>query len=296
MALVAFDLDNTLGFFYHISIWADFFSVKTVENKFNRRINPDFSLRESVKHKMQRAQKLFIKMILKRPALLKLILRPNLSAMIIPIIEAKRRGDIDAVCIYSNSWNPFALDVAKEIIETIFNCKGLFDCLVDATHPIRSYDWKKEKYGEPSKNFITLKAIFRNLCKVKDSIEPSDIMFVDERAAKHDLKDSERDGLVYLKPTSFSPTLTNEDRREFFMLGLDVLDELDLLDDSEYLDSDLFHCKKYSSETDLKKILNIYDLLDMSEKKLRSEGLKGFKFKDDTREITKVTREFLRRF
>lgn len=296
MALVAFDLDNTLGFFYHIGIWADFFSIETIDNKFNRRINPTMSLSPSLKRKIRSAEKVFIKKILERVDIMNLMFRPNLSAMLEPIMEAKKSGKVKAVCIYSNSWNSFVLHVAKEIIETVYTYPGFFDCLVDATHPIRAYDWSKKKHGEPSKNFITLKKIFKDLCGVKTRIDPRNCMFVDERIIKHDIMESERDGLVYLKPTAFSPKLTDSDREKIFEIGLDVLDECELLNDSQYLDSDLFDCKKYSSTTNLKKISNIDDLLDMAEAKLDKEGIKGIKFVNDTNEITKIMKTFLKRF
>jgi hypothetical protein len=295
MALVAFDLDNTLGFFYHIGIWADFFSVETVENTFNRKINPRFSISDSVERSMRRAQKVFIEKLLKEPDLLNLILRPNLDAMILPLIKAKKQGIVRAICIYSNSWNPFVLHVAKELIETIYNCKGFFDSLVDASHPIRAYDWSLQAHGEPSKNLITLRKIFRNLCNVKGAIDPEDILFLDDREPKHDLAKLELEGLVYLKPTKFDPSLTNKERKKIFMLGLDVLDECDLLEDSEYLYSDVFHCKKYNTFTNLKKISNIYDLLEMAETKLNSEGLDGKRFNNDTQYISKTIKGFLAR-
>lgn len=295
MALVAFDLDNTLGFFYHIGIWADFFSVETVENTFNRKINPRFSISDSVEQTMRRAQKVFIEKLLRQPDLLNLILRPNLDAMILPLIKAKKQGIIRAICIYSNSWNPFVLHVAKELIETIYRCKGFFDCLVDASHPIRAYDWSLEAHGEPSKNLITLKKIFRNLCNVKGPINPEDILFLDDREPKHDLAKLESEGLIYLKPTKFDPVLTKKDHEKIFMLGLDVLNECDLLEDSEYLESDIFHCNKYKSMTELKRISSIYDLLEMAEKRLRKEGLDGKGFMNDTQYILKTIRHFLER-
>jgi len=295
MGLVAFDLDNTLGFFYHIGIWADFFSVETVENTFNRKINPSFSISDSVERSMCKAQKLFIEKLLQKQDLLNLILRPNLDTMILPLIKAKKQGIVKAICIYSNSWNPFVLHVAKDLIETIYKCKGFFDCLVDASHPIRKYDWSLEAHGEPSKNLITLRKIFRELCKVKGPIDPEDILFLDDREPKHDLTKLELEGLVYLKPIKFDPTLTDRDREKIFMLGLNVLDECDLLEDSEYLESDVFHCKKYNTFTDLKKISNIYDLLEMAEKKLNSEGIDGKGFTNDSQYISKTIKGFLAR-
>lgn len=273
MALVAFDLDNTLGFFYHIGIWGNFFSVETFESSFNRHLNPHISLRPSLKEKLRKAEGLFIKKLLKSPRLLKTILRPDLAVTIKPIIRAKALGRIKAVCIYSNTWNPFSVHLAKELIETIYKCKGLFDCVVDATNPIRKQDWLVVDDGEPLKTFGTLKRIFKELCHIKTRIHPEEIVFIDDRIKKHDLKLYEKDGLRYIQPQAFAPRLTRTDHDEVLMLGMDVLIHTKLIEDVDYLRSDLFHRKLYfGMKHDVKIIRNIYDLLSVSETTLRLEG------------------------
>jgi len=288
MALVAFDLDNTLGFFYHIGIWADFFSVDTIENTFNRKINPGLRLSTSLKTKLRRAEALYIKKLLKSPKILKTILRPNLGEFIKPLRETK-----GTVVIYSNTWNSFTPRIAKALIETTYKCPGLFECLVDATHPIRREDWKEKTDGQPAKSFKTLKAIFTDLCDVKGHIEPSDILFVDDRYPRHKLYG---EGVKYLKPTAFDPKLTSPERMEIFRLGLDVLQETGLMDDEEYLKSDIFFCKKYLSTDTTIRIKGIEDLFKIVGKKILLEGVDGEPFKDDTKEIRKCMREYLGQF
>lgn len=283
MALVAFDLDNTLGFFYHIGIWSDFFSVDTIENSFNRKINPGLRLTASLKSKLRRAEALYIKKLLKS-TLLKTILRPNLDEFIKPLI--KHRRNIRAVAIYSNTWNSFTPHIAVALIESIYKCHKLFNCIVDATHPIRKHDWKHEADGQPAKTFKVLKAIFTNICKVKGPVEPEDILFVDDREPKHQLA---KEGVNYYKTTEFDPKLTSPERHEIFNMGIDVLQETGLLRDEEYLKSDIFFCKKYTSTKATVKINGIEDLFKIAGKKLLSEGIEGVKFKDDSAQI----REFM---
>jgi hypothetical protein len=289
MALVAFDLDNTLGYFFHVGIWADFFSLETIENYFNRKINPNFSLQPSLRKKIRAAENLFIEKILKSPEILKTILRPNLDALILPLIKAKPR----AVCIYSNTWNTFSIHLGKRIIEEIYDCNGLFNCVIDAAHPVRNHDWKTVEDGQPIKTLKVLKDIFKNVCGVKGTIRTSDILFVDERLKKHRLEEEEKHGLTYLKPTVFSPKLTDTQRESIFMLGIEVLEETGLIEDRQYLESDIFHCKKYTSTKDTREINNMYQLLEIAERKLRAEGKTGTRFVDDSAEIRKCIAEFL---
>jgi hypothetical protein len=288
MALVAFDLDNTLGFFFHIGIWSDFFSVETIENPFNKKINPGLKLTPSLRKKLHKAEELYIQKLQKSPSILKTVFRPNLDEMIRPLIKNKA---IRAVAIYSNTWNTFNVHLGKRLIEEAYNCPGLFTCVVDATHPIRQPDWKETEDGQPLKTFKVLKAIFTDLCKVKGPIKPEQILFVDERIKKHRLQHEE--GLTYLKPTVFDPKLSMAIREKIFMMGLEVLDETGLFEDHEYLSSDIFHCKKYTATDKTVTINNICKLLELAEKKLRSEGLQGVKFKDDTTEIRECMQEFL---
>jgi len=291
MALIAFDLDNTLGFFFHIGIWSDFFSAETIENSFNKRINPTLKISASLRKKLKQAEELYIQKLLKSPAVLKTVFRPNLGEMIHPLINNKK---VRAVAIYSNTWNTFNPYLGKRLIEEIYKCPGLFTCLVDATHSLRQADWKETENGQPLKTFKVLKTIFTDLCKVKGSITPEHILFVDERPKKHRLQ--HEDGLTYLKPTIFDPKLSMPIREKIFMIGLEVLEETGLLEDHEYLSSDIFHCKKYSDTDKTVSIDNIYKLLELAEKKLRSEGLHGVKFKDDSKEIRECIEKFLETF
>jgi hypothetical protein len=297
MALIAFDLDNTLGYFSHVGVWADFFSIETLENQFNLSLNPKFKLTPALRKLLKTTEKLYIKKILENEEIVKSILRPNLDAMILPLIQSKKAGNIKAICIYSNSWNTFTPILGKALIEALYNCENLFDCVVDASHPIRAADWLNNTQGNQIKTFNVLKLIFRKLCKVKGPIKESDVLFVDERSEKHEISSSESNGLTYLKPTEYLPRLSMPLLKKVFNIGIEVLEETGLFKSSEYLESDIFHCIKFGpwgADNKYIPIQNIYDLIQISEESLRGSALVGHEFADDSGEITACLEEFLR--
>jgi len=297
MALVAFDLDNTLGYFSHVGVWADFFSVDNLTNQFNLALNPKFKLSSDLKHRLGAAEKLYVKKILEHREILESILRPNLDAMIHPLIVAKREGKIRAICIYSNTWNTFTPHLGKVLIEHIYDCENLFDCVVDASHPIRAFDWSDRLQGGQIKTFEVLKSIFRELCGVKGAIKASDILFVDERAVKHVIANTK--GLTYLKPTEYLPALSLSLLHKVFNIGIEVLNESGLFKHGEYLESDVFHCIKFgdwNKENKYNPIQNIYELIQIAEENLRASALVGDKFVYDSDEIKECIDNFLKQF
>ena len=70
-----------------------------------------------------------------------------------------------------------------------------------------------------------------------------------------------------MKPAPFEPNLTIPEREEIFKMGLDVLDETGLLEDHEYLSSDIFNCKKLTSTKKPVKIRGVEHLFDLVGKK-----------------------------
>jgi hypothetical protein len=294
MALVAFDLDNTLGFFEHIGPWAEFFSVDTLENQFNSDINPNFKLSENIRRRLRLAERRFVYKLLRNSQLLSTILRPNLDAMILPLIKGKYNGTVRAVCIYSNTWNTFSVHIAKQIIEIIYRAPGFFDAVVDASHPIREPDWQGRKQGEQIKTFNVLKQIFRVMCGVRKAIEPSDILFIDDRRQKHIIQEDEKAGLTYFKPTEFFPRITDNIREQAFRVGVETLREEGLLESKEYLDSDVFHCLKYgNSFNNFVPVTRPDDLFRLVQENIRGAGRHWLTFKDDTLDIRKCINDVL---
>jgi hypothetical protein len=284
MGLVAFDLDNTLGSFDVIGPWANFFSVETLENDRNKII---FS--KTLEARLRAAEDLLIEKIKGNKELLEKLFRPNLDALIIPLVKAKKSGKVRAVCMYSNTTCTFAMYFAKRIIEERYACPGFFDCLVDATHPIRKYDWEQNKVDkiQPLKTFIGLKKIFKTLCGITGTIQPTDILFVDDRVEKHHLAQEERDGLVYLQVSGYVPNVSKSVRGHMYLMGLQTLLEKDLTNDPEYLLSDVFH----KSDTG-----GFFSLLEDTAKAIMSPYFPPQPFKEDSMKIRRVITTFLTRF
>lgn len=298
MALVAFDLDNTLGYFNHVGVWADFFSIDTLENEFNAILNPKFKIPRHLKILMRRAEAIYARKILDSPRILHSVLRTNLDAMILPLIKAKRAGKVRAICIYSNTWNTFTVHLGKVLIEAVYNARGLFDCVIDASHAVRLGDWGIHMQGDQKKTLPVLKCIFKEICKVKGPVRPSDILFVDERKKKHDLMNQEKDGLTYLKPTEYLPKISQELMSEVFNIGLEALKESGLMDSKEYMKFDIFNCVKYGDfdkENEFIIVSDFQELIDITHENLKRCN-KGHIFIDDGRRIRDVIHKFLQKF
>jgi len=296
MALVAFDLDKTLGYFKHISPWGDFFSLDTLENPFNLDINPEFKLSDSLRKKLRMVETRFIEAVLADKRLLRSILRPNIDYMIRPIIKAKRANKVRAVIMYSNTWSTWTMIFAKRLIETIYECKGLFDATIDATHSVRMTDWAVIEGGEPIKTFRVLRKIFRNICKVKGTIDPKDVLFIDERKMDHHLHGDVPNGLTYLKPTQFSPMLSDTVKKLAFVTGVEVMHECGLLKDTEYLESPIFDCNKFGKNNTMFRLTNILTLFEMAEEYIRKAGSNGEVFNSDSTLIKRTIAKYLLKF
>lgn len=290
MALVAFDLDNTLGFFDHIAPIAHFLSVETLENAWFKALNPNFHLSPELKERLLRAENNFIAYLADRPHLLRIIFRPNLDAMIRIIINNKLQGRISKVCIYSNTLNTFTMTVAVKLIERIYRVPGLFCAAVDATHYIRAGDYVAMPHGEPLKTFGVLKAIFRRLCGHRLPIRPNEVVFIDERFVKHALDKYEHDGLTYLKPTAYFPAVPKSHKKEVLELMFKALEKEDLLLDIEYLSSSVFRCLKRRSVNDrIQSIGTFGELLEFVADEIEFAGTQRvLPFKDDTKEIRRT--------
>lgn len=282
MALVAFDLDSTLGTFYAISAWAHCFSVETLENSVFRAANPGFSIDPDLRRTLARTEDRFIRAVLESPVLLEAVLRPNLDAIFRPLLQAHAHGKLRAVIMISNTWNTFSMRLAKELIETLYQCPGLFCALVDATHSIRIPDWRRVEHGEPVKTYRGLRAIFRTLCGVRSTIRPSDIIFIDERIYPHDVRREVQNGLTYIQPSEYSPVLSEAVRREIRRVGYLVLEREGLLRNPAYLASGLCFCIKVAYDLTLTPITSIVDLLAYVETAIQKENRVGISFKDDS--------------
>lgn len=287
MSYVAFDLDNTLGYFYHVMPVAAFLSAETLENASYMRHNITFKLSPTLKAKMAAAEAAYIQAIAERPHLVRVILRPNLDALMRPILVGRQNGRVRSVAIYSNTDNTFSMRLAIALIEARYNVKGLFCAAVDATHPIRKPDFERTEGGEPLKTFKVLRSIFRKLCGAKLPIQPNEIVFVDERPKRHALSNYEADGLTYIQPTVYAPEIPRTHKKEIFKLLLDVLEEQGLLADPEYMDSCIFHCmrQRYVAGWGTRRfgpIDGFHELAAHAAAEIAHAGSGAIPFKDDT--------------
>lgn len=279
-AFVAFDLDNTLGSFDLVGPWSGVFSVEALENE-----RHNSSLTPALKRRLREAESLFIDKIKANRQMMNQMFRPNLDALIMPLVKAKQTGKIRAVCMYSNTFQTVSMYFAKRIIEERYACPGFFDCLVDSTHPIRKYDWDQNKGGtvQPLKTFHGLKKIFKILCGVKDAIQPENVLFVDDRTVKHHLEAEETNGLTYLQVNSYVPEFSEDLRKLAYLMGLQVLLETNLVDYEPFLSSNIF------SEGDVFTHLKIVE----------TDSLTPFQppqpFKNDTPHIRKTVLAFLKK-
>jgi len=296
MSLVAFDLDNTLGYFDLIAPWGEMFSLELLENSVNLQNNPGFHLTTKVRILMREMEKKFIEIVESTPIFMDTLLRPNLDALLVPLIRAKRVKQVRAVCIYSNSSSIFKLKFAKLVIEHKYRCPGFFDCLVDSVHPIRNYDWRKREDGryEPLKTFATLKRIFKDLCGVKSIISPEDILFVDDRNPKHHLANDEKFGLTYLKPTAFSPPISQMIYDEFYSKVMLTFHKMGAFNDIDYISSHVFDCVKYDVYSKEKTRLHgMFQLLRYIEHSMEDRSTRPTDFKDDSKKIQYTIAKFL---
>lgn len=283
MALVAFDLDNTLGSFDPIGPWANFFSVETLENEENK-----MTLSDPLKDRIRSAETMFIEKVKENPDLLDLLFRPNLDILIAPLVRAKKSGKVRAVCMYSNTFSTFTMYFAKRIIEERYDSPGFFDAVVDSTHPIRKYDWEQNRPSkiQPLKTFIGLKRIFKNLCGVKDLIYPDRILFVDDRVMKHHLAEQEKDGLVYIQLNAYVPNIPLLVRGRAYCIGLQTLLESGLTDYAPYIESEI--CTHEPA--------GFFKLLKLTEEAILKPYFPPQEFKDDTKKIRQIMTIFLSRF
>lgn len=292
-AFVAFDLDGTLGSFDPVGPWSSIFSVETLENEVNKA-----SLSSALKERLRAAERLFIEKVKADKKIMSLIFRPNLDALMAPLIKAKRAGKIGAVCMYSNTFETFTMYFAKRIIEDRYAYPGFFDCLVDSTHPIRKYDWdqNKEDNTQPLKTFHGLKKIFNKLCGVKETIQPENILFVDDRSVKHHLEAEEKNGLTYLQVSSYVPDFSKEMRKRAYIMGLEVLLETNLVDYPAFLSSKIFHTEKLmmvGSNYTMMKIDGIFNMLKIVENDMLTPYQGPKAFKRDTGLIRRTILAFL---
>ena len=236
MAYIAFDLDSTLGFFELTNAFAFLWSPDFLENPEQSAPNAHLEISAKLNRKLAKARQTFAANLLKDPDLLSTVLRSNIDDMILPILQAKK--DVKAVIIYSNTGVTYSMELAKYLIEHKYRSPGLIALMADHWHPLRVADRPRYvpegRYVQPEKTIKTLQVLFRSVTGVAPP--PSAILFVDDRTPKHTLEAQEAEGLTYIVPKPFVPTISAYNRKRLLFMAFESLQVSGVLD-KEYLDS-----------------------------------------------------------
>jgi hypothetical protein len=156
--------------------------------------------------------------------------------MILPLLKAKHT--VKSVIIYSNTGVTYSMELAKYLIEHKYNCPGFIQLMADHWHPLRVADRPRYvpegRYVQPEKTIKTLQVLFRSVTRVAPS--PSEILFVDDRNPKHKLEAQEAEGLTYIVPKAFYPTITIDERRRILFIAFESLQRCGVFNE-EYMAS-----------------------------------------------------------
>jgi hypothetical protein len=275
-AYVAFDLDNTLGWFELTNIFSYFWSPEILPQANHPQISP------RLKTILYRTRKLFAESLLKRRDLLFFVLRPSLKEWIPLLKKAYKDKVLKKAIIYSNTSNNFSMELAKHLIEHHFRIPGFFSVLADIYHPLRAADYPLSydesyapyesyasyvSYGptsyyiEPIKQYDTLVKMFKP--GPKENIKPSQVLFLDDRYPKHKLENMEPYGLTYLVVDEYRPKVTKSIKKDLVNLALTAIKNTGLLSNTEYLQSDFCMQDIRFSSGVQKRIRGFPDLLTM---------------------------------
>jgi len=293
MAYVAFDLDNTLGFFGLTNKLGNLWSKEAISNP-EQSARP-IKISRKLEIKLSRAREFFAKSLLKDKNILFTVLRPNLDAMILPLLEAKRKRKLNSVIIYSNTGSDYSMELAKYLIEEHYKCRGFFDLMANHWHPLRTHDHRDAQpgeYVEPLKTIETLQKLFKRASYGK-AAPLTNILFVDDRDPKHELQKQEPEGLTYLVPTRFTPTITPSQRRYILFLAMYALNEQGLLSSEEYLTSPFCNRRIIYDFTKHVQISGLDDLLDYVRGQMETEESPDRPWRRDTEHITTVIKGLL---
>ena len=272
---VAFDLDNTLGCFEIVGPLAYFMSPEFLENPEERVGNP-LRISKALRLKLANVRKSFAINLLKRPDLLHTVLRPNLDSMILPVIKHKA-----TTIIYSNTWNVFSAQLAKDLIERAYKIP-IFSLVADVFHPLRAPETKS--LMNPDKTFPVLERLLRAAAKRQAPIHPEMITFVDDREPMHPIANTK---VNYIKPTPYIPKVSKKVRQEILQIALDAMDIAGLLSNPEYLDSAF--CYRKIKNTVLR---GFPDLFSFVWKEMQGTHYKPVAWRNDTFMIEDEMRRF----
>jgi hypothetical protein len=308
---VAFDLDNTLGFFELTNPLAYLWSPEFLRNPEQSAPNSPLQVSKKLRIKLQKARKTFVELLAKKEELLWLILRPNLPALMDHLVAAWRAGRIKAVVIYSNTSVSYSIELGAALIEKAFGAPGLFRLAADHWSPLRAADRTAppsadpNAYVEPLKTVETLRVLLRKAIQgaagsaaSRSSSKPiplKKVMFVDDRRPKHALAAQEEEGLTYLVPSHYRPSAASVPlvkRQHIFSLALEAMDRAGLLHDKEYLESGFCHRDIPYDWTNTQPVRGLNDLLQWVWGEIAGVRLPREGWREDTAELVAAALEF----
>jgi hypothetical protein len=290
MAHVAFDLDRTLGFFEIVGPLAYLWSKDFLTNPEQASVNNPLLSSQKLEVSLRRARETFARSLLAEPDLLYTVLRPNIDAMILPLLKQKSR--VKSIIIYSNTGISYTVELAKFLIETKYKSRGLFSLTADHWHPLRKDDYV-DILTEPKKTIGTLQKLFKRSTMNQREVPLQNILFVDDRSPKHELKAQEAGGLTYLIPTGFVPKISNKQKDNILFLAIASLEKHGLLKSEEYLDSGFCHRIIPYSHTRRIHIHGFIELIDFIRISMHSANDTPTDWKIDTQIIRDKINGFL---
>jgi hypothetical protein len=271
-------------------------SSEFITNPEQAKNNSPLKISATLEKKLKAVRETFAKSLLADKDILYTVLRPNLDAMIIPLLEARKTRKLKTVIIYSNTGVTYSTELAKYLIESLYNARGFFSLLADHWHPLRDEDRKDERpgvYVEPYKTIGTLQKLFAEATHTAGPVPLNKIMFVDDRQEKHRLTEQEGEGLTYLKPTRFVPKITDKQRDYMLFLALMAMNKHGVLDSTEYMESAFCHRDIPYEFTKKHLIRGFPDLVEFIMDEIWNEEGHGTTWKADTAAITSVMKRFL---
>jgi hypothetical protein len=237
MACVAFDLDETIGNFQAIGILANLWSIDDL-NTPEQLQGDQFKPSPSLKTILNRVKDTFAGYILRDKILLDMIIRPNIGELLEPLLAAKRSKHLKTMIIYSNTGNKFTVELAEHLLEHMFKVPNLFSVTADWWHPLRRADRVViDREVIMHKRIETLQLLFQKALKTKKSIPLGNILFIDDRSPRHTLIQQVPQGLTYLVPTAFRPTIPDKQKEYFLFMAFAAMEKHGLFENPEYLQS-----------------------------------------------------------
>ena len=242
MACVAFDLDETIGSFRAVWYLASFWSVDYINTVEQRNGNAPFTPSASLKHTLDLVKETFANYLLRDKEILDLIIRPNIGELIRPLLAAKRARHLKTMIIYSNTGISYTIELAERLLAHMFKVPKLFSLTADWWNPLRSAD-KTVVRGDTimHKRIETLQKLFQKALQTKKKIPLGNILFIDERSQRHTLAEQIPEGLTYLVPTEFQPSLSVKQKEYLLFMAFAAMEQHGLLENKEYLDSKFCH-------------------------------------------------------